>query len=314
MSLDVVLVGHIVIDTVVRGRRRWQSLGGTVVYGAFAALRSEARPLILSKVGEDFPDEYFLFLSRSGIDLTHVRVARGSRTTRFKLTYRNGERELVLQSRADDITAYDVGLAELGGKVAIVGPVIGEVGLDALEAVRSKASLVALDLQGFLRVAEVRGAVKLVRSEKAVRALAYADVVHADADEAAVLTGMQPPEAAVWIAQRGPRVALVTVGHRGAYVATRDELMYVPSFEPSQVVDTTGAGDVFLTVFTAEHARGASVEEAAAMAAAASSFRVEGQGFEGLRERWLVRGRAQKILANIQRLEKAEAAQPPRQG
>ncbi|MEM4918102.1 MAG: hypothetical protein QW518_02090, partial [Thermofilaceae archaeon] len=65
----------------------------------------------------------------------------------------------------------------------------------------------------------------------------------------------------------------------------------------------TGAGDIFLTVFTVEYARGVPLEEAAAMAAAAVSFRVERQGFDSLRERWVVRGRAQRILDSIQTVD-----------
>lgn len=300
MSLEVVLIGHIVIDTIVRGTRRWQNLGGTVVYGAFAALRHEAKPSIVSKVGEDFPDEYFLFLSRNGIDLSHVRVVRGMRTTRFKLTYKDSERELTLQSRAEDITAYDVELINLDGKIVVAGPVIGELAPSILESIHSRAALTAVDLQGYLRTAKVKGEVKLSRSEAAVKALENADIVHADAEEASVLTSLEPPSAAAWIASRGPKAALVTMGSAGAYVATTDKVLYVPSFEPSQVVDTTGAGDIFLTVFTVEYARGAPLEEAAAMAAAAVSFRVERQGFDSLRERWVVRGRAQRILDSIQ--------------
>jgi len=311
VSAEVVLIGHIVIDTIVRGPRRWQSLGGTVVYGAMTALRHEARPLIVSKVGEDFPDEYLLFLSRNGVDISHVRVARGYPTTRFKLTYRNDERELVLQSRAGDITAQDVGLVDLEGKVAIVGPVIGEVTLDALQLVRSRAALTAVDLQGYLRVGEVKSTVRLARTDAALAALAYADVVHADASEAEALTGLPPPEAAAWMAASGPKVALVTLGHSGAYVSTREGTLFVPPFEVPQVAETTGAGDVFLTVFTIEYFRGASVEEAAAMAASAASFRVERPGFDGLRERWLVRSRAQRVLGSIRSVELKEVARPP---
>jgi len=299
VSLEVVLVGHIVIDTIVKGMRRWQSLGGTVVYGAFAALRHEAKPSIVSKVGEDFPDEYFLFLSRNGIDLSNVRVVRATRTTRFKLTYRDSTRELTLQSKAEDITAYDVELINLDGKIVIAGPVIGELAPSILEFIHSRAALTAVDLQGYLRTAKVKGEVRLSRSEAAVKALESADIVHADADEAGVLTGLEPHNAAAWIVSRGPKAALVTMGSEGAYVATTDRVLFVPSLEPSQVVDTTGAGDIFLTIFTVEYARGTSIEEAAAMAAAAVSFRVERHGFDSLRERWIVRGRAQRILDGI---------------
>ncbi|MCS7104806.1 MAG: PfkB family carbohydrate kinase [Thermofilaceae archaeon] len=300
MSQEVIFFGHIVLDTIVKGDKRWQSLGGTVVYGALTSLRFEAKPVVVSKVGEDFPDEYLIFLSRNGIDLSFVRMVRGTKTTRFKLTYKNAERELTLQAKSEDITLFDVELVDLGGKVAIVGPVIAEVTLDALDSIRSRAALTALDLQGYLRSAKPREPVKLARSDSAIKALSKADVVHMDENEARVLTGLEPKEAAAWVASNGPKVALVTMGYSGAYIASGGETIFIPAFEPDQVLDTTGTGDIFLTVFTLEYSRGAPLKTAAAMAAAAASYRVERLGFDGLRDRWTVRNRAQKLLESLE--------------
>jgi len=310
LASEAVFFGHVVIDTVVKGGARWQNLGGTVIYGALTALRHGYKPSIVSKVGEDFPDEYLIFLSRSGIDISHVRMVRGTKTTRFRLVYKDSERELVLQARAEDIGLVDVEAVDLSGKVAIVGPVIGEVPVEALASIRSRAALTAVDLQGYLRLAKPRETVRLVRSEQALRVLSSAEIVHADAEEARVLTGLEPAQAAEWIAFRGPKAALVTMGCTGAYVAAEGRLFHVPALQPDQVVDTTGAGDIFLTVFALEWARGAPPEEAAAMAAAAASLRVEKQGFDGLRDRWMVKSRAQRLLEQIReaRVEEAKSA------
>jgi len=307
LALEAVFFGHVVIDTVVKGGTRWQSLGGTVVYGALTALRHEYKPAIVSKVGEDFPDEYLIFLSRSGIDISYIRMVRGTKTTRFRLAYRDSERELTLQAKAENLGLLDAELVDLSGKVAVVGPVIGEVPLEVLESVRSRAALTAVDLQGYIRTAKPREPVKLVRSDIALGALSRADIVHADAEEARVLTGLEPPQAAEWLAARGPKAALVTMGHTGAYVAAEGRVLYVPALAPEHVADTTGAGDIFLTVFTLERARNLSVEEAAAMAAAAASLRVERQGFDGLRDRWTVRSRAQKLLEQVKEVQAEEA-------
>ncbi len=304
---EIILVGHIAIDTIVRGSRRWQSLGGTVVYGSLAALRHGAKPIVVSKVGEDFPDEYLLFLARNGVDISYVRVVRGTKSTRFKLAYKDSDRELTLLAKAENIRRVDVDLVDFEGRIALVGPVAGEVDVEALESIRSRAALTAVDLQGYLRPPKVREPLKLVKSDAALRALSHANIIHADAEEARVLTGLEPPLSAKWISERGSSIALVTMGSSGAYVAWKDNLVYVPAAEPSQVVDATGAGDVFLTVFTIEYNQGLSVEEAAAMAAAAVSFRVERRGFEGLRERWRVRSRAREIMDGIKPVEATEA-------
>ena len=55
------------------------------------------------------------------------------------------------------------------------------------------------------------------------------------------------PEKAVWkILERGPRVALITLGEKGCIGATADGEFRVPAFNRKGfIVDTTGAGDVF---------------------------------------------------------------------
>ena len=42
----------------------------------------------------------------------------------------------------------------------------------------------------------------------------------------------------------GPRIFVETVGEEGSYTITREEQFHTPAF-PVDVVDTTGAGDVF---------------------------------------------------------------------
>ena len=70
----------------------------------------------------------------------------------------------------------------------------------------------------------------------------------------------------------GVSCVVVTLGARGALLWRRDqELIEQPAF-PVEVVDTTGAGDVFCGVFTAELAGGAELASAMRFAAAASAL------------------------------------------
>ena len=45
---------------------------------------------------------------------------------------------------------------------------------------------------------------------------------------------------------RGATLALVSMGHQGAFYATKTAHGTAPSFEPERVLDATGAGDAFL--------------------------------------------------------------------
>ncbi|MDR3515518.1 MAG: carbohydrate kinase family protein [Azospirillaceae bacterium] len=59
----------------------------------------------------------------------------------------------------------------------------------------------------------------------------------------------------------GPKYVVVTDGSRGAFVGTRDEVLFCPSLNCS-VVGTAGAGDAFSSTFTAFIVLGRSPEEA----------------------------------------------------
>jgi len=52
----------------------------------------------------------------------------------------------------------------------------------------------------------------------------------------------------------------VTLGGEGCYIASKEASLSVPAF-PTNVVDTTGAGDAFAAGFLAAKLRGKSLEE-----------------------------------------------------
>jgi ribokinase len=57
---------------------------------------------------------------------------------------------------------------------------------------------------------------------------------------------VKPEDAVMGILERGPKVALITLGEKGCIGATADGLFRVPGFRRRDfIVDTTGAGDVF---------------------------------------------------------------------
>lgn len=73
----------------------------------------------------------------------------------------------------------------------------------------------------------------------------HVDVLISGEGFAKVLTGVDD----IWAAGRaildmGPRVYVETVGERGSYTVTSGERFHIPAFDVD-VVDTTGAGDVF---------------------------------------------------------------------
>ncbi len=93
------------------------------------------------------------------------------------------------------------------------------------------------------------------------------DLVFANEAEALGLTGARDAEEAIGALRRPGLVAVVTRGAAGAVVATEQEAIEVPAAEVEEVVDVTGAGDLFAAGVIFAVARGAELVEAAALGA-----------------------------------------------
>jgi len=307
--MDATFIGHISVDMVTRGGEMRKAMGGTVVYGSVAATKHGYKSSIISKVGRDFPDEYLIYLSRLGIDISGIKVSNKP-TTKFKLVYENSERKLYLLSKCEDISSFDLTSRFIEGHVVLIGPLIGEISLDAIKYISTKAELAALDIQGFVRKVNPDKSITLQPMENALTAIGLVDIVHAELSEAETLVGTNNPEkAGKNLVEAGTKIALVTMGENGAYIVTREESFYVPAAKPSRVVDLTGSGDVFTTVFTLEYHKTRNLKRAAAMAAAAVSFLIEKEGISGLRPRWQIRRRAEYILRELQQTKETSEDQ-----
>jgi len=82
----------------------------------------------------------------------------------------------------------------------------------------------------------------------------------ANAGEAARLTGRHDPvESASVLARHGP-TAVVTVGEGGAVAVDGDGIVMVPAPQV-EVVDATGAGDLFVAAYVWADLRGAGIED-----------------------------------------------------
>jgi sugar/nucleoside kinase (ribokinase family) len=75
----------------------------------------------------------------------------------------------------------------------------------------------------------------------------YIDIVFANADEVKALTGLDPYEGCKNLKNHCD-IAVVMVGKEGCYVGSKDHIIQSPASEVN-VIDTTGAGDLFVSGF-----------------------------------------------------------------
>jgi sugar/nucleoside kinase (ribokinase family) len=103
------------------------------------------------------------------------------------------------------------------------------------------------------------------------------DLLRANEEEAAALTGEADAQAAARGLLRLAEAAVVTLGPRGALWADGAGEVHVPAV-PAEVVDTTGAGDAFSAGLLAARAAGAEPEEALQAGCSAAAHAVARPG------------------------------------
>ena len=149
---DLTTVGHFAIDlisspTIVSPKL---TLGGPPTYTSLAARKLGAKVSVISKVGEDFSPEYMEWLKSQDVNLSGLKLAKGALTTKFILEYGGEERRLRLRDQAPLIYLEDVPNT-LQARAIHVAPITNEVGLEVIEKLRTLASILSLDPQGFLK-------------------------------------------------------------------------------------------------------------------------------------------------------------------
>lgn len=111
------------------------------------------------------------------------------------------------------------------------------------------------------------------------RVLRWVDVLFANQEEAALLTGTADPErSAHRLRESGAGTVLVKLGARGGFCAAPEGSFFFPACPAERLVDTTGAGDTFAGAFLHALSGGAELRHCLRYAAAAASLCVEQVG------------------------------------
>ena len=280
---DVVVVGSLNHDITVEADRRpaagetvlGRSLatacGGKGANQAVAAARAGARVTMVGCVGDDAAGEAMVGnLEAAGVATDGVRRADAPSGTALIVVDAQGENAIVVVPGANaELAADDVAATLAGDGPAPVVLAQLEVPEDAIAAAAGGAGRFVLNASP---------ARELPRD-----VLAAADPLIVNAGEAAALAGAagDDPEAlATAVLALGPRSVVVTLGADGARWTAAGATFTQPA-PAVDVVDTTGAGDVFAGTLAARLARGDEPEAALAAAVDAGAAAV---GWHGAQE------------------------------
>ncbi|MSP13301.1 MAG: ribokinase [Chloroflexi bacterium] len=272
MSAPMVVVGSLNMDLVARaphipqpgetiiGRDFHVLPGGKGANQAVAAARLGGRVALIGRVGEDaFATPLLANLAAAGVDHTYVTRDREAATgVALIVVSDSGQNSIVVASGANGrLTAADVATAV----AAFTGRGVLLLQLETpIETVTHAA-----------RLARVRGWTVILNPAPAqplpAELLALVDVLVPNETETALLTGLpvgdlaEAAAAAQALRQSGAPTVILTLGERGALLATEDGAQIYPAFEV-QVVDTTAAGDAFVAGFAVALAEGGFLPQA----------------------------------------------------
>lgn len=213
--------------------------GGPAATAAVTAARLGAGTAFIGQTGDDEFGKYMLReLVKEGVDVSRVvrRVGAGSQFSFIMVDRKTGKRTIVWTrselppmqaSQLDEnflrsCRVLHVDRHEPGAARRAAGWVHDSDGIVSMDAGTYKP-----EVEELLPMVDV-----LITS-------------HVFARDA---TGEEDPALCARAMLRGRKIAGVTLGERGSWFATPDEEFHVPAFEVN-VVDTTGAGDVFHGAF-----------------------------------------------------------------
>lgn len=147
----------------------------------------------------------------------------------------------------------------------------------AIATAKAKGMEIAIDMASFNVVEESRDYLTRIINDNI-------DIVFANEAEAKALTGLEPEEALHQIASMC-KIAVVKVGAKGAYIQQGSEIVTIEPIK-AQVIDTTGAGDMWAAGFLAGYAKGENLKKCGTMGAILAANVIEVMGAKMDETRW----------------------------
>jgi sugar/nucleoside kinase (ribokinase family) len=308
---SIFFIGHLAIDTIIRFQKEHDpTLGGSVSFGSLSlrTYTNDVKINIISNLGSlNFDKSLLDLVKNKNIDLKGLKWTE-TNNTNFVLDYFNHSRTLTLKSRSPNLEFKDIPENYLNKSpdVIVLAPLCNEISYEYIIEILKHFpnAYIGIDLQGFVRKIE-NGHVSLIRDEKIIsnmekiiNLIGDRLIIKGSEEEMKILSGKDGIYEAMnhfrYIEFNG--IFIMTLGETGSLIVKRGkEILKIPAFRSSGVVDETGAGDVYFAIFLFEFIRSdkswKTIEKAAYLASSAASFNVEATGPYGFetKENVLVR-------------------------
>ncbi|MHA1986373.1 MAG: PfkB family carbohydrate kinase [Promethearchaeota archaeon] len=313
---SLIFIGHFAVDNIIKFERLSKpTLGGSVSYCSLAlrAYTQSAKINIISHVGKlNFDMSLFTIIKNKNIDLKGIKYS-DVKNTNFVLDYFNRARILTLKSKSPTLKFQDIPQKYLNHPpdILVLVPLCNEISYEYVLQISNHFPnlYIGIDLQGFIRNIDENGVVSYIHDEKIIKNLSkiiklIGDklILKGSEEEMKLLASEEKDNYNVMnffekFDSNG--IFIMTLGEKGSLIYRKgNNILEIPAFKPKKVVDETGAGDVYFSIFLYEFLQTdkswGNIEKIGYLASAAASFLVEKKGPAGF-------GVKKKVLKRVKK-------------
>ncbi|MFX0104700.1 MAG: carbohydrate kinase family protein [Candidatus Hodarchaeota archaeon] len=313
---SIFFAGHFAVDNIIRFKHiNKPSLGGSVSYCSLA-LRSYTQDVkisIISHIGKlNFNNSLLDKIKNKNIDLRGIKYST-VKNTNFVLDYFDHARTLTLKSKSPNLNFNDIPIEILNDPpdVFVLVPLCNEISFEYVSLILNQFpnAFIGIDLQGFIRKIDEDGKVVYIydneiisNMKKIIDLIGDRLILKGSEEEMNLLAGECDDFEEVMIHCNNydnAGIYIMTLGEKGSMLTKKgEENLKIPAFKPRRVVDETGAGDVYFSIFLYEFIQSdkswQAVKHAAYIASAGASFLVERKGPAGFQTK-------ERILKRVMR-------------
>jgi len=305
-STSFLFIGHLAIDSIIRFKKKYKpSLGGSVSFGSLALRKysQDANIGVISNLGRQNFDKSLLNLfNNRDIDLRGLKWFE-TKNTNFILDYSDHSRTLTLKSKSPNLKFEDIPKDYLNKtpEIIVLVPLCNEISYEYVSKILElfPNAYIGIDLQGFLRKIDTNGRVSYIpdkeiisNMKRIINLIGERLILKGSEIEMKLLSGCEDLYDAMECFNQfeSKSIFIMTMGEAGSMIIkNEEELLEIPAFRAKNVIDETGAGDVYLAIFLYEFLQSdkswLSIRDSAYLASAAASFLVEKKGPSGFKSK-----------------------------
>ncbi len=239
--MNLLTVGTVAFDDIETPHGKAEmAIGGAATYISLAAAHFTDKVLLVSVIGDDFPQDTLDHLKGQGVDLDGLQVKEGEKSFFWAGRYHdNMNSRDTLVTDLNVLADFDPVLPESykDADYVMLGNLTPAVQMRVIEQLDKAPKLIGLDTMNFWMDNTLDSLLDVLKK---------IDVLMINDEEARQLSGEYSlVKAAKVIHEMGPSTLIVKKGEHGALLFKDNEIFFAPALPLNEVTDPTGAGDTF---------------------------------------------------------------------